>query len=117
MDYIVGVSQGRAMFVLIAPLGVSSPALTYEVRSPCERGDLLQIPLKGKQILGVMLEEQTQPIDFACKLACESGYAFLPTQSFWQSLSHAIIVVAFHRAMGSLPPKHSLANLKARRAR
>ena len=80
MDYIVGVSQGRAMFVLIAPLGVSSPALTYEVRSPCERGDLLQIPLKGKQILGVMLEEQTQPIDFACKLACESGYAFLPTQ-------------------------------------
>ncbi|WP_394995458.1 primosomal protein N' [uncultured Helicobacter sp.] len=105
MDYIVGVSQGRAMFVLIAPLGVSSPALTYEVRSPCERGDLLQIPLKGKQILGVMLEEQTQPIDFACKLACESGYAFLPTQKLLAEFIARYYCCSFSQSYGLFTPQ------------
>lgn len=92
-------------FVLIAPLGVSSPPLTYEVQTPCERGALLEIPLKSKQVLGVVLGEQTQTINFACKLARESAYAFLPTQKLLAEFIAQYYCCSFSQSYGLFTPK------------
>lgn len=94
-------------FVLVAPLGVSSPPLTYEVQTPCERGTLLEIPLRNKQILGVVLEPQTHAIDFVCKLAHKSAYEFLPTQQFLAEFIARYYCCSFSQSYGLFTPKYT----------
>ncbi|WP_394967354.1 primosomal protein N' [uncultured Helicobacter sp.] len=92
-------------FVLVAPLGVSSPPLTYKTQSPCERGTLLEIPLKNKHILGVALTPQTQHIGFECKLAYPSKYEFLPIQKLLAEFIAQYYCCSFSQSYGLFTPK------------
>lgn len=91
-------------FVLVAPLGVISPPLTYEVYFPCERGMLLEIPLKNKQILGVVLGEQTDSVTFVCKPAQKSVYEFLPTQRLLAEFIAQYYCCNFSQSYGLFTP-------------
>ncbi|WP_299383778.1 primosomal protein N' [Helicobacter sp. UBA3407] len=63
----------------IATLKRNSPILTYASAESLESGLLVEIPLKDKQVQGVVLKECAKP-EFACKEALPLGFQFSPLQ-------------------------------------
>lgn len=63
----------------IATLKHNSPLLIYLSQKPLEIGTLVEIPLKTKQIYGVVLKRSQKP-EFECKEALELGFRFSPLQ-------------------------------------
>ena len=63
----------------IAPLKLNSPILTYVSEESLEIGTLVEIPLKDKQVQGVVLKERAKP-EFPCKEALPLGFQFSPLQ-------------------------------------
>ena len=62
------------LYYLIAPFGVKSPPFTYKAESNYKKGTLVEIPLKEKVVLGVVLGVVAKP-SFECKeIARQKGY-------------------------------------------
>ncbi|TLD89066.1 primosomal protein N' [Helicobacter sp. MIT 05-5294] len=66
-------------FYHIATLKHNSPILTYCSQKPLEIGTLVEIPLKTKQIQGIVLKPCEKP-EFECKEALDLGFYFSPLQ-------------------------------------
>ena len=61
-------------YYLISPFGVKSPPFTYKAKSNYEKGVLVEIYLKEKKVLGVVLGVVAKP-SFECKeVVGQKGY-------------------------------------------
>lgn len=55
-----------SLYYLVAPFGAKSPPFTYKSRTAYEKGTLVEIPLREKVVLGVVLGSVQKP-SFECK--------------------------------------------------
>lgn len=63
-----------SLYYLVAPFGAKSPPFTYKSRTAYEKGTLVEIPLREKVVLGVVLGSVQKP-SFECKeIAEQKGY-------------------------------------------
>ncbi|RAX56181.1 primosomal protein N' [Helicobacter sp. 10-6591] len=74
-------------FVLVAPLGISSPPLTYKMEYDCLIYDIVEIAIKNKSLLGVVIKKLDSmtiapALIEVCKYATASDLAFLSHQKF-----------------------------------
>lgn len=63
-----------SLYYLVAPFGAKSPPFTYKSRTTYEKGTLVEIPLREKVVLGVLLGNVQKP-SFECKeIGEQKGY-------------------------------------------
>lgn len=63
-----------SLYYLVAPFGAKSPPFTYKSRTAYEKGTLVEIPLREKVVLGVVLGNVQKP-SFECKeIVGQKGY-------------------------------------------
>ncbi len=77
---------------LIAPLKNKTPPLTYFSKEQYQKGALVNIPLRNKTLLGVVLEEVSKP-SFECLELEKTPYFLLPFQ-----IELAIFIAQYYSA-------------------
>lgn len=77
---------------LIAPLKNKTPPLTYFSKERHKKGALVNIPLRNKTLLGVVLEEVSKP-SFECLELEKTPYFLLPFQ-----IELAIFIAQYYSA-------------------
>ena len=97
-------------FALVAPLGLNSPLLTYKISQVCKPYDIVEIDLKQKRLIGVVVKlvgEVDSELQKKCKLAEKSEQNFLPFQKLLAEFIASYYCASFSQTFALFIPQKS----------